>query len=162
MCCAFKQDGKWLRWSALGLCVGLLGFVQGCTMGGSGIDGALATNAISLAEPAPSIAPDPFVKRDQADAGMTDRLLDEDTMRLAVTTANPEKLGADGALDWANAATGASGEITQIVEYAEAGQTCRRFKALRRAYDGVTLYNGDVCLDKRTGWWTRSLEPAAS
>lgn len=132
--------------------------LSGCAMGANPIDNAIKTNAISLAEPAPSIAPDPFTPSRTGDGASTDRLLDEDTMRLAVTTADTSRIG-NGALPWANAATGASGDITSISETRTDGQTCRRFNATRQAYDGVTFYNGEVCLDPGSGWWTKSLAP---
>lgn len=138
-----------------------LSTLAGCAVGGNPIDDAISTNAISLADPAPSIAADPFGPQRADDPGDTDRLIDEDTIRLAVTTADLGKLD-DGALPWASAATGSSGTISQISQSVLAGQTCRRFSATRNAYDGVTLYQGEVCLDPRSGWWTRNLAPAVA
>lgn len=134
--------------------------VSGCAMKANSIDDAMTTSAISMAEPTPSIATDPFAPGKGTDPGGTDRLIDEDTIRLAVTTADVNQL-PDGRLAWASAATGSSGAITAIEENVVAGQTCRSFKAIRRAYDGVSLYDGEVCLDPRAGWWTRSLAPAS-
>lgn len=131
---------------------------SGCAMRANAIDDALTTSAISMAEPTPSIATDPFAPTRDTDAGGTDRLIDEDTIRLAVTTADINQL-PDGRLAWASAATGSSGAISDIAEIVVAGQTCRSFKAIRRAYDGVSLYDGEVCHDPRAGWWTRSLAP---
>jgi len=130
----------------------------GCAVGGNAIDDAVTTNAISMAQPSPSIAVDPFAQGRSGDAGQTDRLIDEDTIRLAVTTADLKKLEG-GVLPWASAATGSSGTVTDIRQSEIAGQTCRRFAATRNAYDGVSLYEGEVCLDPRSGWWTRSLAP---
>lgn len=132
--------------------------VSGCAVGSNAIDNGLETSAISLAEPAPTLAADPFVTRDTNDGAETDRLLDEDTMRLAVTTANLDAKSADG-IPWANAATGATGRITDVAQLEVEGQICRQFTATRQAYDGLSLYNGEVCLDRRSGWWTRSLTP---
>ncbi|MCR9123646.1 MAG: RT0821/Lpp0805 family surface protein [Phyllobacteriaceae bacterium] len=138
-----------------------LSALAGCAVGGNPIDDAISTSAISLADPAPSIATDPFAPQRAGDPGDTDRLIDEDTIRLAVTTADLGKLD-DGALPWASAATGSRGTISQISQSVLAGQTCRQFLATRNAYDGVTLYEGEVCLDPRSGWWTRSLSPAGT
>jgi len=152
------------RAAAIGRAViaaGVLTALAGCAVGGNPIDDAISTNAISLADSAPSIATDPFGPQRSGDPGNTDRLIDEDTIRLAVTTADLGKLD-DGALPWASAATGSSGTISQISQNELAGQTCRRFSATRNAYDGVTLYEGEVCLDPRSGWWTRSLAPAGA
>ena len=119
-----------------------------------------ATGAISIADNTPTIAVDPFAPSvsSNQNPSTTDRLLDEDTIRLAVTTADLSKLTSDS-LAWANQATGSSGAITNIQQRTEAGQTCRSFEATRHAYDGIMLYEGDVCLDKGSGWWTRLMQP---
>lgn len=155
-CC--RNDQKVKPKLVFGFAVCALILVSGCTTSTSALD-TRPTAAISIADSTPSIAPSPFEMRDASqDAAETDRLLDEDTIRLAVTAANMKKLD-DGSLSWANEATGSSGEVTNIIQRTESGQTCRTFEATRRAYDGVTLYNGDVCLDKRSGWWTRLMHP---
>lgn len=111
-----------------------------------------------MAEPAPTIAVDPFGSPVSDDERTTDRLIDEDTLRLAVTTADMNAVPVDG-LGWASVATGASGKITNIAESKSNGVTCRTFSASRQAYDGISIYTGEVCLDPRSGWWTRSLKP---
>lgn len=122
------------------------------------IDTTTRTSAISMADSTPSIAVDPFGPTRSDDGGQTDRLIDEDTIRLSVTTADLDRLPIGG-LPWASAATGSSGVIRDIGQQELAGQTCRSFSATRNAYDGVTLYRGEVCLDPRSGWWTRSMIP---
>lgn len=133
----------------------------GCAAGGNMIDDALPTNAISMADQSPSIAPDPFGPGRSGEAGETDRLIDEDTIRLAVTTADLDRL-TSRTLPWASVATGSSGTVSDVQQNRVAGQTCRSFAATRNAYDGVSLYRGEVCLDPRSGWWTRSLEPVGT
>lgn len=116
-------------------------------------------DVIAITEPPRSAAADPFVNVDEAAGAERDRLLDEDTIRNAVTSAD---LGDEtNGIPWANEATGSSGTITAVEQRKIAGQTCRSFKATREAYDGVSLYDGDICLDRRTGWWTRTLTPAS-
>jgi hypothetical protein len=135
--------------------------LSGCASGTNAIDDAITTSAISIADSTPTISTAPFSEPDaQTDASTSDKLLDEDTIRLAVTAADLSKIPSDG-LSWANEATGSSGSITNLAQRVEAGQSCRSFNATRTSYDGVTLYQGDVCLDKRSGWWTRSLEPVS-
>ncbi|MEL6435238.1 MAG: RT0821/Lpp0805 family surface protein [Pseudomonadota bacterium] len=135
----------------------LAALVSGCAISGNAIDNAgIATTPISMAEATPTIATDPFAPREGATESDTDRLLDEDTLRLAATTADINAVPIGG-LPWANAATGSTGTISNISERIVADQKCRRFDATRRAYDGVSLYRGEVCLDPRNGWWTRSL-----
>lgn len=132
--------------------------VSGCAMGSAALDSDLPTGAISIADNTPSIASDPFapVASSDQNPSITDRLLDEDTIRLAVTAADLTKL-SESSLAWANQATGSSGIITNIEQRVEAGQTCRSFNATRSAYDGVVVYEGDICLDTGSGWWTRSM-----
>lgn len=132
--------------------------MSGCSMTAGTIDTATRTSAISMADPTPSIAVDPFGPARSDDGGQTDRLIDEDTIRLSVTTADLDRLPVGG-MPWASAATGSSGMVRDIRQQELAGQTCRTFAATRNAYDGVTLYRGEVCLDPRSGWWTRSMIP---
>ncbi len=134
--------------------------LTGCAVGRNSIDDAALTGAISMADDTPSIATDPFGPDRGMDASATDRLIDEDTIRLAVTTADLNALVGDQ-LPWASAATGSTGTISAISQTELSGQTCRTFEAVRRAYDGVSLYNGEVCLDPRSGWWTRALAPVS-
>lgn len=132
----------------------------GCTFSGSSVQKDFSTGAISIADSTPSIATDPFAPTvsSNQNPSTNDRLLDEDTIRLAVTAADLSKL-SEQSLAWANQATGSSGVITNIEQRVEAGQTCRSFDATRNAYDGIVLYEGDICLDKGSGWWTRSMRP---
>jgi surface antigen len=132
--------------------------VQACSMTGKGLDDASVSAIAIVDDTTPVITNDPFNPVENAEGAERDRLLDEDTIRHAVTSAD---LGArkSGPLSWANQSTGSSGVITEIEQRKVAGQTCRSFSATRNAYDGVTLYKGDLCLDRRTGWWTRILKP---
>lgn len=139
--------------------IGLI--VAGCSVTGQTIDETLRTSAISVADESPSIAPSPFEPAASEGPAMTDRLIDEDTIRLAVTTADLDRL-PEGELPWASAATGSSGIISGISQYQQAGQICRIFRATRKAYDGHSAYQGEVCLDPRSGWWTRAMEPQAA
>ncbi|WP_223385687.1 RT0821/Lpp0805 family surface protein [Oricola cellulosilytica] len=134
----------------------VIAVLGGCSMTGRGLEQA-ATGAVALAE-SPYVTRDPFVTADDAAGAERDRILDEDTIRNAVTSADLDAEG-DSTLSWANASTGSSGDISGIEEREVARQICRKFSATREAYDGVTLYQGDLCLDRRTGWWTRILQP---
>lgn len=126
-------------------------------MTGRDLDEA-AVGSIAIVDSTTAVAPDPFSQAGGAEGAERDRLLDEDTIRNAVTSADLKSL-EDGPLNWANQSTGSSGVITEIVQRKVAGQTCRSFTATRNAYDGVTVYQGELCLDRRTGWWTRLLKP---
>lgn len=143
------------RWMAIGIaCLA----ASACSMSGSALEDAAAARSISMAEATPSIAVDPFAPDAGSDGGETDRLIDEDTIRLAVTTADISRL-EEGGLPWASAATGSSGLVTNIAQSEASGQTCRSFSATRNAYDGASVYRGEVCLDPRSGWWTRQMAP---
>jgi hypothetical protein len=131
--------------------------LQACSMTGKAID-ETAVSAIAIAETNGAISPDPFVKPDDAVGGDRDRMLDEDTIRNAVTSAKLSG-GTSETVTWANESTGSTGTISDIRQRVVSGQTCRSFSATRQSYDGVSLYNGDLCLDRRTGWWTRILKP---
>jgi hypothetical protein len=133
--------------------------LAGCSMTGRGLD-ETAVGAIAIVDDTALSARDPFLPADDAEGAARDRLLDEDTIRNAVTSANLDSRGE--AVRWANQSTGSKGAITGIEQRRIAGQVCRSFNATREAYDGVTLYRGDMCLDRRTGWWTRILAPAGT
>jgi len=132
-----------------------------CSVSGNALEDVAATRSISMAEATPSIAVDPFAPEAGNDGAETDRLIDEDTIRLAVTAADIPRL-EDGQLPWASAATGSSGVITEIVQSEASGQTCRTFSATRNGYDGASVYRGEVCLDPRSGWWTRQMAPVGA
>lgn len=125
-------------------------------MTGRGLNQA-AAGAIALAD-SQYVTRDPFLTADDPEGGERDRILDEDTIRNAVTSADLDDEGIS-TLSWANPLTGSSGDISGIEQREVARQICRKFSATRQAYDGVTLYQGDLCLDRRTGWWTRILQP---
>jgi len=159
LCALYSNASSCIRRMAVAILVPTTIAMTGCAVNTSSIESALPSTAASLAEPAPTISADPFAPREGETGGETDRILDEDTLRLAVTTADLDASGAN-VVPWANAATGSSGRISAITQYQKDGQICRAFDATRQAYDGTFLYNGEVCLDRRSGWWTRKLEKA--
>ncbi|MAZ16097.1 MAG: hypothetical protein CL535_07165 [Ahrensia sp.] len=133
--------------------------LAGCSMTGRGLD-ETAVGAIAIVDADAPLAGDPFRPAENAEGAARDRLLDEDTIRNAVTSANLKEQG--DTVQWANQSTGSKGTITGLEQRKVSGQVCRSFNATRESYDGVTLYRGDLCLDRRTGWWTRMLTPAGS
>lgn len=156
---AFTQARKGWRVSTCRLAiVGIAAFsLQACSMTGKGLDDA-SVGAVAIVDSSATTMQTPFDSANDAEGAERDRLLDEDTIRNAVTSADLKSL-KDGPLPWANQSTGSSGVITEIAQTKESGQTCRSFTAVRSAYDGVTRYEGEVCLDRRSGWWTRLLHP---
>jgi surface antigen len=156
---AFSQACKGLPAAVckIGALAAIAVSVQACSMTGKGLDEA-SVGAIAIVDSSPMVATDPFNPTEDAVGAERDRLLDEDTIRHAVTSADLKNM-EDGPINWANQSTGSSGVITEIKQRKVSGQTCRSFTATRNAYDGVTLYQGDLCLDRRSGWWTRLLQP---
>jgi hypothetical protein len=86
-----------------------------------------------------------------------ERLSDEATIRNAVTSADVETL-AGAPLTWANAETGARGQITGIVEIKGKGTLCRRFSATRENFDGVGLFKGEACVASAGIWRMQSFD----
>jgi len=87
----------------------------------------------------------------QATSTDADNASDQTTIRNAVSSADIEEL-AGQAVPWANSGTGSRGSITELVELEDNGQTCRRFKASRESFDGVAMFQGEVCLAGAGAW----------
>jgi surface antigen len=86
-----------------------------------------------------------------------ERLSDEATIRNAVTSADVETL-AGAPLPWANAETGARGQVTAIVETRGKGTLCRSFSATRESFDGVGMYKGEACMVASGAWRMQGFE----
>jgi hypothetical protein len=86
-----------------------------------------------------------------------ERLSDEATIRNAVTSADIETL-AGAPLPWANAETGARGQISGIAEIKGKGTLCRTFSATRESFDGVGMYKGEACMVASGAWRMLSFE----
>lgn len=153
---AFK--GRNARFAKAAAAIVAAATLAGCSLTGKGLDEA-SVGAIAIVDDSMLDARDPFKPTDDAEGAVRDRMLDEDTIRNAVTSADL-KSRASEPLMWANQSTGSKGVISAMEQLKIAGQVCRRFDATRESYDGVTLYKGELCLDRRTGWWTRILAPA--
>jgi len=86
-----------------------------------------------------------------------ERLSDEWTIRNAVTSADIETLGG-APLPWANAETGARGQITGIAELKGKGTLCRSFSSTRENFDGVGMFRGEACMVSSGAWRMQSFE----
>lgn len=140
-------DGAALRFGNLAALSCLCALLAGCGAGGfslakAEVDKSLYTNS------AP-VAAKPY------DA---DRLSDETTIRNAVTSADLETLSGQP-LPWANAGTGARGQVTAIAESRQAGTLCRRFSATRENFDGVLMFRGETCMVGSGAWRMQNFEP---
>lgn len=89
-----------------------------------------------------------------------ERRSDEATIRNAVSSVDLETLGG-ASVQWANAATGSRGAINNLVEHRQNGSLCRKFTASRESFDGVGLYNGEVCMAGPGAWRLLAFQPAA-
>ena len=76
---------------------------------------------------------------------------DRDVVRAAVS-APDAAAGATAGIPWANASTGTTGVISQIVEADVGGETCRTFQTSRHGYDGVVLFVGQACRTPGGAW----------
>lgn len=81
----------------------------------------------------------------------SDRASDQTTIRNAVSSADIQELGGQ-AVPWANSGTGSRGSITELAEFKDKGQLCRRFTASRESFDGVALFKGEACLASAGVW----------
>ncbi|UDL91731.1 hypothetical protein LGH82_11110 [Mesorhizobium sp. PAMC28654] len=81
----------------------------------------------------------------------SDRASDQTTIRNAVSSADIQELGGQ-AVPWANSGTGSRGSITELAEFKDGGQLCRRFTASRESFDGVALFKGEACLASAGVW----------
>lgn len=56
------------------------------------------------------------------------------------------------ALNWDNKETGSQGVINNISQLRKNKQICRNFQTTRAAFDGVLLYNGQICQVSTNQW----------
>lgn len=89
-----------------------------------------------------------------------ERTSDEATIRNAVSSVDIETLGSTP-VQWANAATGSRGAINNLIEHRQNGSLCRKFTASRESFDGVGLYNGEICMAGPGAWRMLAFQPAA-
>ncbi|WP_192356725.1 RT0821/Lpp0805 family surface protein [Mesorhizobium mediterraneum] len=111
-----------------------------CGAGGFSLEQAEVDRTILTSSTPPSASP-----IDQ------DRASDQATIRNAVSSADIQELGGQ-AVPWANSDTGSRGSITELAEFGDNGQLCRRFTASRESFDGVALFKGEVCLAGAGAW----------
>jgi surface antigen len=83
---------------------------------------------------------------------------DEATIRNLVSAADLEGLAVGETIGWTNSRTGSRGRVTDIVEFKEANQPCRRFRTTRESFDGVAVYSGEACLLSGNEWTMLSFE----
>ncbi len=77
---------------------------------------------------------------------------DANTIRNAISAANLDMSGGVPLL-WANRDTGSRGTVNQIEETEKDGIVCRKFETSRESFEGVSLYQGNVCLGADRQWF---------
>ena len=59
---------------------------------------------------------------------------------------------------WDNTVTGSEGMISAVAETKKGGHVCRNFTTTRSAFDGVSLYHGQICQVTPEVWNVTSFE----
>ncbi|MBB5703352.1 surface antigen [Ochrobactrum daejeonense] len=134
-----------LRNAALGICILSLG---GCAMGGVSIekavpDSSTITGSIQQSQPV------------ETDTG---QLSDQSAIRNVVSALNFTEWGKKP-VPWANPDTGSQGTITAIAENNRDDRICREFETSREAFDGVSIYRGETCMQRGGQWTVTSFAP---
>ncbi|PRD45975.1 hypothetical protein C5748_00580 [Phyllobacterium phragmitis] len=97
----------------------------------------------------------PAAQQAETDNG---KLSDQLTIRNIVSALDFRKWG-ETPIPWANPETGSQGTITTVAETETDAGLCRRFQTSREAFDGVSLYSGETCMERDGAWMLRSFAP---
>ncbi len=129
------------------LAVALLS-ASGCAMGGFSIekavpDASTITGSVKQTSPA------------ETDTG---KLSDQSAIKNVVSALNFAEWGKKP-VPWANPDTGSQGSITTIAESSTNNRLCRRFETSREAFDGVSMYRGETCMERGGQWTVTSFAP---
>ena len=120
----------------------------GCAMSGFSIEKAVPDNTTITGSV-------PAAQQGEPDKG---KLSDQTTVRNAISALDFRKWG-ETPIPWANPETGSQGTITTVAETKTDTGLCRRFQTSREAFDGVSLYRGETCLEKDGAWMLKSFAP---
>ncbi len=144
----FLAPGR--RFACLRQAVVVLGFVSlyGCAMGGASIDSAVPDASMITGS----------VQKGQATPADTGTLSDQSTIKSVVSALNFTQWGKKP-VPWANPDTGSQGTITTIAETKDKNQLCRAFETSREAFDGVSIYRGETCMQNGGQWTLTSFAP---
>ena len=93
-------------------------------------------------------------------AGDSEAQSDALIVRNAVSAADLTALGVSP-LAWANTDTGSRGAVHSLIEEkTDAGVVCRKFTTTRERFDGISLYDGRVCMVAPGMWQITSFSPS--
>lgn len=122
--------------------------LAGCAMGGVSIDKAVPDSSMITG----SVK---SVERDEPDTG---KRSDQTTIKSIVSALNFTQWGKKP-VPWANPDTGSQGAITTIAETNANDMLCRQFETSREAFDGVSIYRGETCMQRGGQWTLTSFAP---
>ncbi|WP_373288519.1 RT0821/Lpp0805 family surface protein [Brucella endophytica] len=125
-----------------------LGVLAGCAMKGFSIESAVPDSATITGSV-------PAAQQGEPDKG---KLSDQAAVRNIVSALDFRKWG-ETPIPWANPETGSQGTITTVAETKNETGLCRRFQTSREAFDGVSIYKGETCLEKDGAWMLKSFAP---
>nr|WP_249126697.1 RT0821/Lpp0805 family surface protein [Brucella oryzae] len=134
-----------LRKAAFGICFLSL---AGCAMGGVSIEKAVPDSSTITGS----------VKQPQPVETDTGKLSDQSAIKNVVSALNFTEWGKKP-VPWANPDTGSQGTITTIAENNKNNQLCREFETSREAFDGVSIYRGETCMQRGGQWTVTSFAP---
>lgn len=122
--------------------------LAGCAMKGFSIEKAVPDSTTITGSV-------PAAQQGEIDQG---KLSDQVTIRNIVSALDFTKWG-ETPIPWANPETGSQGTITTVAETKTDAGLCRRFQTSREAFDGVSLYHGETCMEKDGAWMLKSFAP---
>ncbi|MFQ0813973.1 hypothetical protein AVM02_12410 [Brucella anthropi] len=134
-----------LRKAAFVLCILSL---AGCAMGGVSIEKAVPDSSTITGS----------VQQSQPVETDTGKLSDQSAIKNVVSALNFTQWGKKP-VPWANPDTGSQGTITTIAENNKNNQLCREFETSREAFDGVSIYRGETCMQRGGQWTVTSFAP---
>jgi surface antigen len=126
----------------------MLAALGGCAMKGFSIEDAVPDKGTITGSV-------PAAQQGEPDAG---KLSDQMTIRNVVSALDFRKWG-DKPVPWTNPETGSQGTITTVAETKTDTGLCRRFETSREAFDGVSIYRGETCLERDGAWMVKSFAP---
>ncbi|NKE75716.1 RT0821/Lpp0805 family surface protein [Ochrobactrum sp. MC-1LL] len=133
-----------LRKAAIGIGIFSL---AGCAMGGVSIEKAVPDSSMVTGS----------VKSQQVETD-TGKLSDQSAIKNVVSALDFTQWGKKP-VPWANPDTGSQGTITTIAENNKNNQLCREFETSREAFDGVSIYRGETCMERGGQWTVTSFAP---
>lgn len=127
---------------------GVMVSLAGCAMGGVGIDKAMPDTSTITGS----------VKKTEKAETDTSKLSDQSTIKGIVSALNFTQWGKNP-VPWANPDTGSQGAITTVAETKANNTLCRQFETSREAFDGVSIYRGETCMQRGGEWTLTSFAP---